>query len=274
MSNPYTLPDGNVLISFSGGRTSGYMLHEILKANGGLPDHAKVVFANTGREMPETLDFVRECSERWAVPITWVEYDRVDNKVTCKVVSHDSASRNGEPLEKIIRFDRYIPNTMRRKCTQQAKMLTIKRYCRSLGWKTWVNTVGLRCDEMYRVKPSSDKRWINWFPLIDAGVLKRDVQAFWGNHAFDLALPIFNGITPHSNCDGCFLKSEHKLAEMWRDHPERMEWWASLEEEFGHTFRYDGVSYRSIKENMDRQGDWIFDSQDFFCQKDGGECTG
>ena len=50
--DPYALPDGNVLISFSGGRTSGYMLHQILEANGGLPDRAKVVFANTGREMP------------------------------------------------------------------------------------------------------------------------------------------------------------------------------------------------------------------------------
>ena len=48
------LPDGNVLISFSGGRTSGYMLHRILKANGDLPDRVKVLFANTGREMPDT----------------------------------------------------------------------------------------------------------------------------------------------------------------------------------------------------------------------------
>ena len=43
------LPDGNVLISFSGGRTSGYMLHRILEANGDLPDRVKVLFANTGR---------------------------------------------------------------------------------------------------------------------------------------------------------------------------------------------------------------------------------
>ena len=36
MSNPYQLPDGNVQISFSGGRTSAYMLHRILEANGDL----------------------------------------------------------------------------------------------------------------------------------------------------------------------------------------------------------------------------------------------
>lgn len=34
-----------------------------------------VVFANTGKERPETLDFVQECAERWDVPIPWLEYD-------------------------------------------------------------------------------------------------------------------------------------------------------------------------------------------------------
>ena len=48
-------------ISFSGGRTSGFMLKQILNTYGGeLPDDIKVCFANTGKEMPETLDFVHE----------------------------------------------------------------------------------------------------------------------------------------------------------------------------------------------------------------------
>ena len=68
------LPDGNVLIIFSGGRTSGYMLHRILKANGDLPDRVKVLFANTGREMPGTLDFVHNIEKNWGVDITWLEY--------------------------------------------------------------------------------------------------------------------------------------------------------------------------------------------------------
>jgi len=74
--NNFILPDGNVQISFSGGRTSAYMLNRIIEANNGLPDRAVVTFANTGREMQQTLDFVNECSERWGVPIAWLEYDR------------------------------------------------------------------------------------------------------------------------------------------------------------------------------------------------------
>lgn len=270
----YKLPKGNVLISFSGGRTSGYMLHKIVEENGGLPDRAKVVFANTGREMPETLDFVQRCSDAWGVKIDWIEYDRVNRKVSVKEVNHNSASRNGEPFENLISFSNYIPNTMRRKCTEELKVRTIKRYLVKAGWEKWSNTVGIRADEARRIRESKDNRWRNWYPLFEANVLKSDVYGFWRANSFDLALSSVNDLTPKSNCDGCFLKSELKLAEMWRDHPDRMEWWAALEEKYGHTFRYDKTSYRDIKNNLDRQGDWVFDVEDFFCQTDDGECTG
>ena len=73
MKNLYTI-DEPAAISFSGGRTSAYMLYRVIEAYGGtLPEHIKVLFANTGREMPETLDFVQACSEQWNVPITWLE---------------------------------------------------------------------------------------------------------------------------------------------------------------------------------------------------------
>ena len=53
--NPYKILEPTV-ISFSGGRTSAYMLWKILEANNGLPDEAIVCFANTGKEEEATLD--------------------------------------------------------------------------------------------------------------------------------------------------------------------------------------------------------------------------
>jgi 3'-phosphoadenosine 5'-phosphosulfate sulfotransferase (PAPS reductase)/FAD synthetase len=65
--NPYKI-EGPAVISFSGGRTSAYMLRKVLDAHEGeLPPDVFVVFADTGKERPETLDFVRECSKRWGV---------------------------------------------------------------------------------------------------------------------------------------------------------------------------------------------------------------
>ena len=64
MSDPYLI-QGPALISFSGGRTSAYMLKQIIDAHRGkLPDDVHVAFANTGKEREETLRFVNECARR------------------------------------------------------------------------------------------------------------------------------------------------------------------------------------------------------------------
>lgn len=268
--NPYKLPDGNVLISFSGGRTSGYMLHQILDANGDLPERAKVVFANTGREMPETLDFVQECSERWRVPITWVEYRRTD-KHSFKKVSHNSASRNGEPFEALISYHKRVPDSVRRFCTQRLKIMPTNYYLKSIGWKGWSNAVGIRADEARRVKPSPVKYIKYWHPLNTDQIRKPDVLEFWGKQRlafnFDLRL------TTTSNCDGCFLKSEANRAAMWRSHPERMQWWVEMEKLVGGNFIYQ-ETYKELGNFVSQQSDWIFDDEAYLCQADGGECTG
>lgn len=117
--NPF-LDRGSVFISFSGGRTSGYMLHRILEAHDWtLPDDVVVLFANTGKEMPETLDFVEECSQRWSVPVTWLEWvDAPEAVDRWRVVDYATASRQGESLfEALVRRRNYLPNPVARFCT-------------------------------------------------------------------------------------------------------------------------------------------------------------
>jgi hypothetical protein len=60
---------------------------------------------------------------------------------------------------------------------------------------------------------------------------------------------------------------------MWRDHPDRMQWWADMENEIGSTFN-KRQTYASLGDFVGRQADWIFDDEAFLCQKDDGECTG
>ena len=84
MNNPFIITEPTV-ISFSGGRTSGYMLYKVLEANNGLPDNALVCFSNTGKEDEKTLEFVRDCEKNWNVPITWIEWDDQSKfKTLCK----------------------------------------------------------------------------------------------------------------------------------------------------------------------------------------------
>ena len=47
--------------------------------------------------MSQTLDFVRNCGERWNVHIAWLEYSPEEEKQRkFRVVDHKSASRNGK----------------------------------------------------------------------------------------------------------------------------------------------------------------------------------
>lgn len=278
--NPYTLPEGNVQISFSGGRSSAYMLFRILEANGGLPDPDRVVvsFQNTGREMPQTLDFVRDVQDRWGVPIVWLEYR--PEAPHFEQVGHNSAARAGEPFEALIRKRKYLPNQNTRFCTTELKLRTSKRYLRTLGWEHWTNAVGFRADEAHRADARVKDRWTIWAPMVAAGVSKHDVAMFWRGQPFDLRLPNVNGNAWLGNCDGCFLKSEANVAAFTRDYPDRAAWWEDMED-LAHSLttgpgghwskRY---SRRELREFMERQGDWALSTEGALCQQDDGECFG
>ena len=278
MTNPYKLPDGPVDIQFSGGRTSGYMLRAILdRYDGVLPDDCHVVFQNTGREMPETLDFVHQCQVRWNVPIVWLEYHPVGGFIE---VSHNSASRDGEPFERMIDKKKYLPNQTARFCTSDLKVRPVRDWMRFKGYDRWTALLGLRADEPNRVanmrKPLKEK-WSVEMPLADAGVGKRDVEFFWRQQDFDLKLQNIGGKTPLGNCDGCFLKSEANRAFLARYYPERAKWWDDMEKKVGNTFQRSDNKYASdwatLIKNAGLQPDWVFDEEnDVYCTSSLGGC--
>lgn len=279
-ASAFSLPNGNVQIAFSGGRTSAYMLKRLIDAN---PDaewgqRVQVTFQNTGREMPETYDFVRDVERYFGVPVTWLEY-APDTEHRFRIVDFDTASREGEPFEALVRRRKYLPNQNMRFCTEELKIRTAKRYLRWLGWDYWTNCVGIRADEPHRLKKSPPKdRWTVWRPLADAGITKHDIGDFWKCQPFDLQLENINGTTPFGNCDGCFLKGEAKIAELQRRHPERAAWWEKMEKLASDLSARSAATFskKYSREEMryfiDAQGDWIFDEPDALCQKDGGEC--
>lgn len=250
MSSPYLL-DSPAVVSFSGGRTSGFMLWHILQAFGGtLPDDVKVIFNNTGKERPETLDFVERCSQQWGVNVTWLEYRyegsaipspsgekrKTPGRHTFTRVDYATASRNGEPFEQIIRARNMLPNVMARFCTVELKIHTTNRYLKTLGeeWSAgYTNAIGLRADEPKRVArlqtTNRHNREEPVAPLALAGATLADVRAFWDAHPFDLELEQHEG-----NCDLCFLKGAGKIRQIMKDRPDLADWWVRMEEEASH----------------------------------------
>lgn len=231
--SPY-LTDGPTLVSFSGGRTSAYMLHETIAAHGGtLPDHVVVAFANTGKEREETLRFVHECASRWGVRVRWVEWRRAllgGGGDWFEEMGFNSASRNGEPFAALIAKRSYLPNAVTRFCSVELKMRTLARLMKSLGHRHWQSMIGLRYDEGLRVLRALDRNatkkdpWEVIMPLSKARVTKRDVLDFWSRQPFDLQLQPHEG-----NCDMCFLKARSKLMRLIRDNPGMAAWWIERE---------------------------------------------
>lgn len=227
--DPYRI-EGPAVVSFSGGRTSAYMLWHIVHAHGGrLPPDVLVVFANTGKERPETLRFVHECGIRWAVDVVWAEWR--DKPEGFERVGFNSASREGEPFERLIAKKQRLPNWRERWCTQFLKVRTIHAVARHfLGLEPggYTEVIGLRDDEGHRIlkglaKAESDRRRVK-YPLAKAKVSKADIMAFWRSMPFDLALEPWEG-----NCDLCFLKARSIRKRIIRDCPSSAAWWARQE---------------------------------------------
>jgi 3'-phosphoadenosine 5'-phosphosulfate sulfotransferase (PAPS reductase)/FAD synthetase len=245
--------DGPALISFSGGRTSAYMLYRIVQAHGGtLPSDVICTFANTGREAEATLRFVRDCGERWGVDITWLEYPD-------RVVTFETASRAGEPFAALIVKKKYLPNPVTRFCTQDLKIRLMERHAKALGWTEWDDVIGLRADEPSRV---AKMRGNCVMPLAVAGITKRDVAAFWLAQNFNLGLPAVNGTTPAGNCDLCFLKGAATIQGLIHANPVLADWWIEQEARIGATFRKDRPSYAAMLDAVQRQHTFDFGDRD------------
>jgi 3'-phosphoadenosine 5'-phosphosulfate sulfotransferase (PAPS reductase)/FAD synthetase len=130
LTNPFKITEPTV-ISFSGGRTSAYMLWRVLETNGGLPEEAIVCFANTGKEEEATLEFVRDCEQNWGVEIHWLEYR--NDEPSFERVAFATASRNGEPFEALIRKRITCPTAWHGFAPLNLKIRPFRKYLESLG---------------------------------------------------------------------------------------------------------------------------------------------
>ena len=102
----------NLHIAFSGGRTSAYMTKILLERDSHKYNNVVTVFSNTGQENEETLEFVKNCDDKFGFNTVWVEAEVNPSKgkgTTHRIVNFDTASRDGRPFEDVIR--KYgIPN--------------------------------------------------------------------------------------------------------------------------------------------------------------------
>lgn len=222
------------LVCFSGGRTSAYMSYLI---KGFADDDVLFVFANTGQERNETLDFVNECDKKWGLGVVWVEAVVNEGRAACshRVVNYETASRITDKEQRLNPFykmcEKYgIPNKAYPHCTRELKENPIHSYLASIGWikGEYQTAIGIRADEPKRIK-SNKTAQNKIYPLVDwFNVDRDDVMDFWERQDFDLGLKDYQG-----NCAWCFKKSNKKLMQIIADDRRVFDFPSMIERELG-----------------------------------------
>lgn len=224
-----------LLIGFSGGETSAFMA-QWLKAHMSNKYEMIFVFANTGQENEETLEFVDKCDKHFGLNVIWVEaiINPIIGKGTrAKIVTFETAYRhklkNGiDPFKAhIAKYG--IPNMENLACTRELKTNTIKAYARSLGWKrnNYETAIGIRIDEIDRVSERKDLDRII-YPLVSMQPMtKPKINFWWRLQPFRLELKGYEG-----NCMVCHKKSLRKLLSIAKVTPEKFDWVIEAEAQF------------------------------------------
>lgn len=252
-NEPYNLNimKKKLVITFSGGETSAFMAQWIFKHK---QDEYDIVciFANTGQENEETLEFVEKCDKEFNLNLVWVEaivHSEFGKGVTHKIVDFKTASRNGEPFEDVIK--KYgMPNKTRPHCTNNLKKSPIKSYLKSIGWKNYWTAIGIRADEFDRINPNRLKEKI-YYPLVsDMPMTKPKVNFWWNQQNFRLNLKGYQG-----NCKWCYKKSLNKLLTICVENPEYFDFPKKMEEKYenytpiGATYNEEAKPYRLFRNN-------------------------
>jgi hypothetical protein len=236
-------------ISFSGGRSSAVMTKLCLEEYGDSHDIV-VTFANTGCEHPATLDFVRDCDSHWNFNTVWLEAV-IDPQpgvgVRHKVVTYETASRNGEPFEAFIA--KYgMPNATAKFCTSRLKADVLESYRDSIGWVlgkglNYQTAIGIRADEIDRMSIAAMKKGVI-YPLADKSITKSKVNSIMASVPWDLKLP--NDAL--GNCVWCWKKSDRKLYTLAKTHPEVFDFPLKMEQKYGDkmTTYPDGSPYAAV----------------------------
>jgi hypothetical protein len=199
--------DSHHVLSFGGGVNSVALMVLLLQKGYALE---KVVFADTGDELPETyayLDVARRYLKDYDLDLTVVR------------------KRNGKSLYETCWDRRVFPSAIWRWSTRDFKVTPIHRYYRKLGG-TINQYLAIAWDEIERMKDSRVEYVTNFYPLIDLRITRNDCVEI----IEDAGLPV----PPRSACYFCPFNSVARWQQLHLEHPDLYAKAMALEEHSKH----------------------------------------
>ncbi|WP_119054991.1 phosphoadenosine phosphosulfate reductase domain-containing protein [Acinetobacter colistiniresistens] len=234
------------VISFSGGRTSAYLVH-LFKSD---PD-AHFVFMDTGAEHPATYKFIKDIVKHWGIELVCLRVvvnPQMKKGVSYKIISLDDLKQDLEPWKDMLKkYGSPYYNTPF--CTARMKTEPFEKYCAETFGKNFERWIGIWFDEPNRLPievlekldlPIHDdaKHQKEGFRyLAEICEFEKDaILDWWEQQPFDLA------ITEHlGNCVFCIKKGLNKVALAAKDEPEMAVKWIGVTE--GPDVRSEGRKY-------------------------------
>lgn len=234
----------NILVTVSGGRSSAMMAYHIHTSEKYKDYNKAYVFANTGMERPQTIEFLRNIQDVWGIPLTLIEgtYSNVMGvAIGYKIVDWNSLDMNAKPFEGAIMHinkGEYsgVPNSNAPYCSPSMKTLPCESFAKDIfGKKNYLKAIGFRKEDMPKriswPEIKEDKTRI--FPLLTdfpepIGLL--ELNSWWNKQPFQLGIN-----SKFGNCELCWKKSDRNLVEVIRKGTRFIDWWARMEEQYGNT---------------------------------------
>lgn len=217
----------NILVSFSGGRTSAFMCW-YLKTNMSHIYNMRFCYANTGLEHEKTLEFIDKVDKYLNLNLTWVEAVITEQHgvgTDYTIVDYQSACRDNR-LFKDLSKAYGLANKQFPHCTRELKIIPIKKFADDyFGFKNYRQALGIRIDEPKRFKIDFNNYIQPLASIIK--VTKQDVLDFWKKQPFDLEIEEHYG-----NCVACYKKSDKKLKMIADENPHFFDAFIDLENHY------------------------------------------
>jgi len=157
------------------------------------------VFCDTGKELPETYEFLTRMEAYLGKPVRRLMSDRdFDHYLDV--------------------FNGYLPSSRMRWCTRLLKLKPFEQY---VGDDPVINYVGIRADEQREGYISTKPNITSVFPFREGGIAKADVFRILEESG--VGIPEYYKWRSRSGCSFCFFQRKEEWVGLKREHPELFE---------------------------------------------------
>jgi hypothetical protein len=243
--------DKNLMVTVSGGRSSAMVARHVQTSEKYQEYNKLYVFANTGQERPETIDFLKNIVKHWGIELNIVEgvYSEIMGVgVSFKLVDFETMSMNSEPFTgAVMHYNKGeydgLPFSKAPYCSRAMKTDPCKKFADSIfGVNNYVKSIGFRKEDMPKritfAEAKEDQDRI--FPLLtdfDVVIGNIELNRWWNKQPFKLEIHGNLG-----NCELCWKKPNNVLLDNIRYGARTIDWWRKMEKKYRNTSFREGNS--------------------------------